>query len=472
MKKLILILTLCFQCLNLIAQNEADIDPAFVNSGFIEDVYCTKLQPDGKILVGGAFEHYDGTLQKGLIRLNSDGSKDTSFNIGSGFDVYAGNAVVYSIELQSDGKILVGGTFTYYNGTSQKNLIRLNSNGSKDTSFIISDSFSIYPGIETKVNSIVLQPDGKILVGGNFLYYQGIAQNYLIRLNDDGSKDTSFGSGFSHIVQSIVLQPDGKILVGGLFTAYNGTTQNRLIRLNIDGSKDTSFNIGSGFDNTVESIALQSDGKILVGGYFTTYNGITQNKLIRLNSDGSKDTAFTIGSGFNVQVYSIALQLDGKILVGGQFATYNEITQNRLIRLDSNGSKDTSFNIGSGFIGPVNSIALQPDGKILLGGGFISYKGTSINRIIRLKGVTALSTASFEEKKLFLFPNPVKDILNISLSENTSIEKYAIYDLLGKKVISKNTVENFINVSELSSGVYMLKVVTNEGIITNKFIKE
>src|SRR5690606_5337296 len=217
-------------------------------------------------------------------------------------------------------------------------LVRLNSNGTLDTSFYVEPEFNDY------VQSVILQPDGKILVGGNFTTFNGTAQNRIARLNSDGTLDTSFniGTGFNEWVRRITLQPDGKILVGGGFTAFNGTAQNSLVRLNSDGTLDTSFNLGGGFDNVVTPITLQPDGKILVGGSFTTFNGTAQNRIARLNSDGTLDTSFNIGTGFNSFVPSIALQPDGKILVGGNFTVFNGTTQNRITRLNSDGTLDTS----------------------------------------------------------------------------------------------------------------------------------
>lgn len=151
---------------------------------------------------------------------------------------------------------------------------------------------------------------------------------------------------------------------------------------------DPSFNIGTGvtgFNTSVHSIALQPDGKILAGGDFTTFNDTTQNRLVRLNSDGALDASFDLGTGFDSQVRSITLQPDGKILVGGFFTAFNGTTQNRIARLNSDGTLDTSFNIGTGFNGPVHSIALQPDGKILVGGLFTKYNGTTQSRIARLQ---------------------------------------------------------------------------------------
>ena len=231
-----------------------------------------------------------------FLRLNSDGSQDDSFNIGTGFSNNLLEAInPNSITIQSDGKILAGGRFTTYNGVSTNYIIRLNSDGSRDTSF---NTAYIYQW----VNLILLQSDGKILFGG--------LSGRIERLNSDGSQDTSFESAYiNDTVYSIVIQSDGKILVGGNFTSYNGVTSNRIIRLNTDGSRDTTFVIGTGFNGTVYSIAVQSDGKILVGGSFTAYNGVIfKRTIIRLNTDGSIDNTFIVGTGFDNPVSKIVVQ--------------------------------------------------------------------------------------------------------------------------------------------------------------------
>jgi uncharacterized delta-60 repeat protein len=348
----------------------------FINSG-------TTIAPLASYFVGGNFTTFTGTSQNYLIKLNSDGSKDTSFNIGSGF-----NNNVRRILRQSDGKILAVGDFTTFTGATQNRLIRLNTDGSKDTSFNMGSGFN---GIAAFMEP---QSDGKILVGGAFTTFNGATENRLIRLNSDGSKDTSFniGSGFNNVVYSVAVQSDGKILVGGDFTTFTGATQNRLIRLNSDGSKDTSFNVGSGFSGTtsntfVNSVVVQSDGKILAGGAFTTFTGQTNNKMIRLNSDGSKDTSFNIGTGFGTGVnyiQLITLQSDGKILPAGGYTTFSGQTQRFYVRLNSDGSKDTSFDIGTGFSTNTYATLVQSDGTILVGGAFTGATGTANIRMIRL----------------------------------------------------------------------------------------
>jgi uncharacterized delta-60 repeat protein len=353
--------------------SDFSVDSSFVmvGSGFNNIITSVALKSDGKIIVGGAFGNYNGVTSNFIELLNTDGY----FGFKNGF-----NKQVYTIATQSDGKILVGGAFGNYNYTAYNSIIRLTIDGSID------NTFSIGGGFNSSVYTIATQSDGKILVGGNFTDYNGDGYNRIIRLNSDGSRDTTFsiGSGFNGVVNTIAIQSDGKILVGGNFTDYNGTGSNFIIRLNTDGSIDNTFSIGSGFDGEVFTIAIQSDDKILVGGTFNDYNGNTYNQIIRLNTDGSRDTTFSIGGGFNGRVFTIAIQSDDKILVGGQFTDYNGFNYNYIIRLNSDGSVDNTFSIGSGFNGEVYTIAIQSDGKILVGGAFGNYNGTTSNRIIRL----------------------------------------------------------------------------------------
>jgi uncharacterized delta-60 repeat protein len=290
----------------------------------------TSIQSDDKILVGGDFTDYDGNTSNFIVRLNSDGVIDSTFNIGTGF-----NARVLGVSIQSDGKILIGGGFDDYDGNTANRIIRLNDDGSIDSTFNIGTGFTNIGPDGALVHNVLIQSDGKILVGGDFDAYDGNTANRIIRLNDDGSIDSAFniGTGFNASVFGVSIQSDGKIIVGGDFTTYDGNTANRIIRLNDDGSIDSTFNIGTGFNNTVRVTSIQSDGKILVGGDFTDYGGNTSNRIIRLNDDGSIDSTFNIGTGFNDTVFSVSSQFDGKILVGGGFVQYDNDLIIYMVRL-------------------------------------------------------------------------------------------------------------------------------------------
>jgi uncharacterized delta-60 repeat protein len=193
------------------------------------------------------------------------------------------------------------------------------------------------------------------------------------------------GAGFNDFVLTTVVQPDGKILAGGGFTMYNSVSNSsRIARLNSDGSIDPSFTIGTGFNNYVYTIALQSDGKIVVGGSFTSFNGTGVNRIARLNTDGSLDLTFFPGTGFNSDVATTVVQPDGKIIVGGAFTSFNGAGINRIARLNTDGSLDAAFNPGTGFNANVRSINIQSDGKIIAAGEFTSYNGIIRTRIARI----------------------------------------------------------------------------------------
>jgi uncharacterized delta-60 repeat protein len=353
-----------------------DLDTSFATgAGFNDDVHSIRVQADGKILIGGSFTSYNGTPRGCVARLNTDGSLDTSFATGAG-----AFHLVISIKIQPDAKILIGGCFTVYNGVARGNVARLNTDGSLDT------SFATGAGADFGVWSVAPQADGKILIGGEFTSYNGTPRGCVARLNTDGSLDTSFatGAGAAGAVWTVALQADGKILIGGQFTSYDGIARANIARLNADGSLDTLFNPGTGTNGDVIWITLQADGKILIGGSFTSYNGTPRGYVARLNTDGSLDTSFATGPGANNSVCRIEEQADGKILMGGGFTSYNGTPRGYVARLNTDGSLDTSFATGAGANASVTGIALQADDKILIGGSFTTYDGIAMGRVARL----------------------------------------------------------------------------------------
>jgi uncharacterized delta-60 repeat protein len=369
-------------------------------------VLTTAVQADGKILLGGVFPSVNGTARNGIARLNSDGSLDT------GFDPNANNQVL-TVTVQADGKILLGGIFTQLqpNGaatpTTRNHIARLNSDGSLDTGFD--------PNANNQVWSVAVQADGKILVSGDFTQLQpngaptSTNRNRIARLNSDGTLDTGFDPNANDEVDSVTVQADGKILLGGYFTqlqpngAATPTTRNHIARVNGDGTLDTLFDPSA--NSAVPTVTVQADGKILLGGFFTqlqpngTATPTTRNHIARLNSDGSLDTGFDPNApNASEAVYSLAVQADGKILLGGTFTTLQPngattpTTRNRIARLNSDGSVDSGFNPNANE--EVDSVAVQMDGKILLGGQFTTVGGTARNQMARLNNDSAPQSLS------------------------------------------------------------------------------
>jgi uncharacterized delta-60 repeat protein len=338
-------------------------------------------QSDGKVVMAGAFTSIQGIGRNRIARLNADGSLDSSFGNGlSGAD-----NTVYCVAVQANGQILIGGAFTAVNGVSRNMIARLNSDGSLDNTFL-----NGLAGANDWVQSLTLQSDGRILIGGYFTQINGTTRNLLARLNADGSLDTGFLNGLAGAnngVFSIVIQPDSRILIGGAFTSINGFGRKSIARLNSDGALDESFlNNLTGGDGAVDSMVRQSDGKIVVVGSFTLFNGVSRNHIARLNSDGSVDGSFMNGlGGPNNFVYCVGLQTDGKVLVGGSFTFLNGFARNRIARLNTDGSVDDWFlNRVSGPNDLVGSLALQSDGKILIAGEFTSVNGAGRDQVARL----------------------------------------------------------------------------------------
>jgi len=373
--------------LNQDGRPDQTFNPTFSTFGIVN---ALAQQTDGKILAGGNFNQANGAPRSKIARFNADGSLDTTFNSGIGImpDPFNGTNTVYDIAVQADGKILVGGSFGGYNGSNARSLARLNQDGTLDSTFNASGFFYNFT-LSSTVFDVLVQPDGKILVGGAFFgnsnsTFSNIA--FMIRLNSNGTVDQSFTGNLNSTVRVIVRQPDGKLLVGGSFTTNSGLIRNRITRLNADGSPDTTFNPAGGFDTTVFDIALQPDGKILAVGNFTSFNGTPRNRIARLNANGSLDTSFDSSIGANGLVFSIALRSDGQIAIGGQFSTYNNAPRNRLAQLNSNGSLVTQADGGfpNNGLFSVRRLLMQAEGKLLVGGVFNNYGGAPRDSLLRV----------------------------------------------------------------------------------------
>jgi len=310
---------------------------------------------------------------------------------------------------------------------------------------------------------MALQNDGKIVVGGNFTSYNEQIRNYLARLNNNGSLDIIFdiGTGTNKKISKIFIQDNGKIIIGGDFTFYNGTERNRIARLNNDGSLDTTFNPGTGANGIIQAIILQDDGKILIGGCFTSYNDNKAYFISRLNKNGSIDTTFNSGYGASNYVNTIAIQKNGKIIIGGLFIFYNNVTRNHVARLNSDGTIDNTFDPGVGTNDAINSISIQNDENIIIGGNFTSYNQTGRNRIARLLNPSVNNVImNYLSKNLkYVYPNPVKDVLILENKGNSENTKFEIFNSFGQKIYSGNFIDRtIIKTNEFIPGMYIIKI--------------
>ncbi len=350
-------------------------DPNVLNpSSSVSSVSIIRPQSDGKIIIAGRFTSVGGQPRSNIARLNADGTLDTTF---------ANSNITFSIRslaIQSDGKILVGTA----GGSTQEQLlnqlVRIDANGTLDSSF--------NPNINKGIYSITLQSDGKIIIGGFFTSIGGQSRSNLARLNPDGTLDAGFTLTTNGTISTQISQPDGKILIGGVFSDVGGVARNRMARINADGTLDMSFNFSASYGGGrgIQDFALQPDGKIIIGGYPST-DGLVKT-LARLNPDGTPDTAFnqnvfSFPNSFD-NIQTVAVQANGKVLLGGSFIN----PKTSLFRLNSDGTTDIAFNprpftIYSP-IRTVEDLLVQPDQKILVGGFFTRIGGANRNSFARL----------------------------------------------------------------------------------------
>ncbi|MCX6903380.1 MAG: hypothetical protein NTW03_07860, partial [Verrucomicrobia bacterium] len=291
-------------------------------------VSAVQVQDNGKIVLGGAFTafrgtngtptNFNGVARNRLVQLLSDGSLDLTADQTNPM-----NASVYSLLAQPPGKYFAAGAFT----RPAVGVARIRANGSADP------SFDPAAGVDGPVYALATQAvvetdvfgqtatNTTLLIAGDFAHVNGLAYSHVARLKMDGSVDGNFVGALiaTGAVFAVAAQPDSKVLIAGDFTMVNGVSRSRIARLNVDGSLDTGFDPGAGLDAAVYALALQPNGKVVVGGVFTSVNHANRNRLARLNPDGSLDTAFDVGTGANNTVYALLFEPDGDILVGGAF---------------------------------------------------------------------------------------------------------------------------------------------------------
>lgn len=389
-------------------------------------------QPDGRILVAGAFSRIDGTQVLRVARLKADGHLDEGF-------VANASAPANAVAVLADGKIALGGEFTRVGGQPRQRIARLEADGRVETAFIAGTD-PVYPGVDGAPRCLVQLPDQQLLIGCGFNYV-GIERMGMARLRGDGSIDPGFAApaiepGYSNAVEVISPQPDGKFLIGGHFTQVNGVARPGLARLNADGSLDVDFappnwagsgepwaraialqpdgrivvsglrvvadpyahqptmtrlnadgTIDAGFhapalDNPVEPLQVLPDGKLLIAGYFGSIDGMPRRGIARLHADGTLDAAFVSPLQDSGVVYILQPLPDGKVLIAGYLPIDGEPQQ--LARLHADGSLDRSFRPAAAD-DSIQSLVVQADGAITIGGKFTRVGGATRRYLARLR---------------------------------------------------------------------------------------
>ncbi|HTL54108.1 MAG TPA: delta-60 repeat domain-containing protein, partial [Candidatus Limnocylindrales bacterium] len=375
------------------------------------DLYCVALQSDGRVLVGGKIPYFNGQYCSGVLRLLPDGSLDPAFVLTPSVGIEA--PVVRQIRLQADGRVVLAVRQSLVPDTC----LRLLTNGLPDPSFApveLNPSYGM-SGTAGSLETLLVQDDDKVLIAGSFTSVNNVPRYNLARLNSDGTLDLSFVPPPSRSpyvatesISCLALEPNGRVLVGGNFIVTNSVQCYGLARLNSDGSTDLSFDPGIGIADrngiarpwsglVVQALTVQADGRILVSGNFMQVNGNARTNLARLNSDGSVDLSFNplISCGDMpglARVWTIVLQPNNKILVGGFFFDVNGQPRYGIARLNPDGVLDASFSAGAvQFSVPtIRALALEPEGDILAVGSFYDLGGLRRCDIARLYGEPSL----------------------------------------------------------------------------------
>ncbi len=474
MKIKLLCLTILFSY-SAFSQLPGDLDSTFSSDGKFSTPIGTAnglgrslaLQPDGKIVIA-AYCNNGTNNDFGVLRVLPEGVLDSTFG-SNGIvttDISSDADFTEAVAIDADGKIVVGGYSTNSNGFDFA-ATRYLPDGTLDSTFAVNGKLITLLGSTSFCKDIAIQTDGKIILGG-YTFNNTSNEFALVRVHPDGGADSSFNAtgqvligGFtsgSAVASSMVIQDDQKIILAG--QSFNDTTlrwEIAVARVNADGSPDSTFG-GDGkvvtatgnIDNTINAVALQEDGKIIVAGFRGTSTGNNNFTLARYNTNGSLDSIFgtdgilviNFGTGNN-QANALAVQPDGKIIVAGNTLIAGG-DNFAIARLTTEGDLDTSFGNGGkvttliGSNDGIRTIALQPDGKLVVSG--TTFHGTGFNvAVARYETGLIIPDAIDEPELLFsgmsVYPCPAKQsvVLSYSLREETSV-CVQLFDIKGSFV--------------------------------------
>ncbi len=399
--------------------DDTGFTPIAIASGSpINATVRVRLLSDGRFYLASTASNFGSSAV--LNRKLSNGQPDTTWETPSFSTAgFPAQTSISDLEVAADGSIFVAGAWSAVNGLDRKYLVKLMPAGNVDMSF---NGPAVLSG-----TGVEILPDGKILFSGN----TDVANVYkLFRLNADGSLDgtyvqdpavlnirnswgidslqrtvfyasTTTGERFVRLnsngsldgayspsvelygtVNALARQMDGKVIVAGVFTQMNGVARSNFARVNADGSLDLSFDAGTGFSAPPSQLLMQNDGKIIAVGDFASYNGTTVTGIVRINSNGSIDNTFNVTTNQRPRV--ITRQVDDKLIIGGSFNTVNGSTRTGVARLNTDGTLDPTFNPTIGGSAGVYTIAVLADSKVMVGGSFSGVNGFNRNNLVRL----------------------------------------------------------------------------------------
>ena len=485
-------------------------DPTFAPAfpGFI--FYSMTLLASGKLLVAGRSALTNTSANNTLLQLNTNGSLDTSF-----LPLFQTTGAITNVVRQSDGKLIASGGFSEINGQAVSLLARFNTDGTLD------GTYGGSAAVAGSVNDLSLQPDGKLLVmnsayvqrllptGGIDNTFSSFQPNQVLirlalqpdgrilvasqsnsnssipaiaRLLANGSPDASFtaagGAGIARMsnVRALVLQPDGRVLVAGTYTPATGSAFSTVRRLETNGTFDATFTpsafLQNGVAATLNSLALQADGKLLVAGAFTTVGGLASSNLTRLSTTGTVDSGFTPPAFTSGSVTKVLLQPNGRILLGGLFASSS--LPGNLARLLPTGAADASYAATAVPNSTVRALLVQPDGGIMAGGTFTTINGQPAGGIARITAlnVLAVQAPAAVAARTEAWPVPAHEQLNVQTDASAHAQSLDLLDVLGRPVrhieLRTGITTTSLRCEGLPAGTYLLRVSYAEGVVARR----
>lgn len=470
------------------------------------------IQPNQKIVVAGTF--FNGLkFNAAVARINEDGTMDASFGTGGKFVTAftTGHAKINAMALQSDGKIVLAGSWFGLLAQETFLVARLLPDGTLDSTFGGDGIVTTVTGTRGAAYSVAIQSDSLIIAGG---YSKNASETYvdftLVRYKPNGSIDSSFNLdgivktdffGYDDKINALVITKSNKILAAG-YASFMGGTENRfaLAKYNINGALDINFSSNGKadyafdtYDDKAYAILIQPDDKIILGGH-----GVTAAVLMRVNSGGELDSTFSDdgrkhfwwGAGDN-EIHGMALQPDGKILTAGfcqpsQSAfSVARITQDGIVdsSFGTNGMNTSTFQL---LRSKAHCMALQKDGRIVVAGTSRSstFVTDTVFAVVRYYTGLNLGVLNFsaEQKSVTAYPNPVSDFINLKYmltqSEMISIR---LFDMQGRLITTflenekqeQGSVEHkFLLPQNIRSGNYLLNLVSEKGSVSIQITRQ
>jgi len=370
-----------------------DIDTTFDPGTGFNALAIVSTMSNSKLVVGGTFTTYNSQSAPRIARLNTTGSLDTTFNPGTG-----PNSAVTAIASVEDGKVLIGGVFTSYNGSSINRIARLNTDGTLDT------TFDIGTGANQPIYAFCLSPEGKYYVGGSFTTFNGSSTGSIVRLNTDGSIDNTFApvtgiASSSATVRDCDVQSDGKLILSGIFNTYDENVSRDIVRVNTDGTYDSTFVPAAtltDYMGGIYAVSILSDNRIAVGGISSNFVELASVAI--LSTTGSIDTELAADIEVDT-VLDIMAMPNGKFITLGGYLVSTSTSEiyRGIVQFNSDGSIDDSFLATPGFVvssGYPYAITLDAANNMYVVGLFTSYNGVARNNVVKLFGTTEVEVVA------------------------------------------------------------------------------